>query len=74
MSTAVPLRRAVWSPTYRRPPLPTPRGEPRFGVDRGSLASVETLPEGVPAGAMLGATYPAWMASRKDAVEALSYD
>ena len=26
------------------------------------------------AGAMLGATYPAWMASRKDAVEALSYD
>jgi putative ABC transport system permease protein len=25
-------------------------------------------------GAMLGATYPAWMASRKDAVEALSYD
>jgi len=26
------------------------------------------------AGAMLGASYPAWMASRKDAVEALSYD
>src|SRR5215471_2691402 len=26
------------------------------------------------AGAMLGATYPAWLASRKDAVEALSYD
>jgi len=26
------------------------------------------------AGAMLGATYPAWMASRKDAMEALSYD
>lgn len=26
------------------------------------------------AGAILGATYPAWMASRKDAVEALSYD
>ena len=26
------------------------------------------------AGATLGATYPAWMASRKDAVEALSYD
>jgi len=26
------------------------------------------------AGAVLGATYPAWMASRKDAVEALSYD
>lgn len=26
------------------------------------------------AGAMLGATYPAWMASRKDAVEALSHD
>jgi putative ABC transport system permease protein len=25
-------------------------------------------------GAMLGASYPAWMASRKDAVEALSYD
>jgi len=25
-------------------------------------------------GAMLGATYPAWMASRKDAVEALSHD
>jgi putative ABC transport system permease protein len=26
------------------------------------------------AGAIIGATYPAWMASRKDAVEALSYD
>jgi len=26
------------------------------------------------AGAVLGASYPAWMASRKDAVEALSYD
>ncbi|HMD09793.1 MAG TPA: ABC transporter permease [Candidatus Acidoferrum sp.] len=26
------------------------------------------------AGAMLGASYPAWMASRKDPVEALSYD
>lgn len=26
------------------------------------------------AGAMLGASYPAWVASRKDAVEALSYD
>ena len=26
------------------------------------------------AGALLGATYPAWMASRKDAVEALAYD
>jgi putative ABC transport system permease protein len=26
------------------------------------------------AGAMFGASYPAWMASRKDAVEALSYD
>ncbi|PYT77441.1 MAG: ABC transporter permease [Acidobacteria bacterium] len=26
------------------------------------------------AGAMLGASYPAWMASHKDAVEALSYD
>jgi putative ABC transport system permease protein len=26
------------------------------------------------AGAIFGATYPAWMASRKDAVEALSYD
>jgi putative ABC transport system permease protein len=26
------------------------------------------------AGAILGASYPAWMASRKDAVEALSYD
>jgi len=26
------------------------------------------------AGAMLGASYPEWMASRKDAVEALSYD
>jgi putative ABC transport system permease protein len=26
------------------------------------------------AGAMLGASYPAWMASRKDAVEALAYD
>ena len=26
------------------------------------------------AGAMLGASYPAWLASRKDAVEALSYD
>ena len=26
------------------------------------------------AGAMLGASYPAWIASRKDAVEALSYD
>jgi putative ABC transport system permease protein len=26
------------------------------------------------AGAILGATYPAWLASRKDAVEALSYD
>jgi putative ABC transport system permease protein len=26
------------------------------------------------AGAVLGATYPAWMASRKDAVEALTYD
>ena len=25
-------------------------------------------------GALLGACYPAWMASRKDAVEALSYD
>jgi putative ABC transport system permease protein len=25
-------------------------------------------------GAMLGASYPAWIASRKDAVEALSYD
>jgi putative ABC transport system permease protein len=25
-------------------------------------------------GALLGATYPAWLASRKDAVEALSYD
>ena len=25
-------------------------------------------------GALLGATYPAWMASRKDAVEALAYD
>jgi putative ABC transport system permease protein len=25
-------------------------------------------------GALLGASYPAWMASRKDAVEALSYD
>jgi putative ABC transport system permease protein len=25
-------------------------------------------------GAILGASYPAWMASRKDAVEALSYD
>jgi len=25
-------------------------------------------------GAMLGASYPAWMASRKDAIEALSYD
>jgi hypothetical protein len=23
------------------PPLPTPRGEPRFGVDRGSIASDE---------------------------------
>ena len=26
------------------------------------------------AGALFGASYPAWMASRKDAVEALSYD
>lgn len=26
------------------------------------------------AGAMLGASYPAWLASRKDAVDALSYD
>ena len=26
------------------------------------------------AGAIFGASYPAWMASRKDAVEALSYD
>jgi putative ABC transport system permease protein len=26
------------------------------------------------AGALCGASYPAWMASRKDAVEALSYD
>jgi putative ABC transport system permease protein len=26
------------------------------------------------AGALLGASYPAWMASRKDAVEAISYD
>ena len=26
------------------------------------------------AGAIIGASYPAWMASRKDAVEALSYD
>jgi putative ABC transport system permease protein len=26
------------------------------------------------AGAVFGASYPAWMASRKDAVEALSYD
>jgi putative ABC transport system permease protein len=25
-------------------------------------------------GALLGASYPAWLASRKDAVEALSYD
>ena len=25
-------------------------------------------------GAILGAAYPAWMASRKDPVEALSYD
>jgi putative ABC transport system permease protein len=25
-------------------------------------------------GGLLGASYPAWMASRKDAVEALSYD
>jgi putative ABC transport system permease protein len=25
-------------------------------------------------GALFGASYPAWMASRKDAVEALSYD
>jgi putative ABC transport system permease protein len=25
-------------------------------------------------GAMIGASYPAWLASRKDAVEALSYD
>jgi putative ABC transport system permease protein len=25
-------------------------------------------------GAIAGASYPAWMASRKDAVEALSYD
>jgi putative ABC transport system permease protein len=25
-------------------------------------------------GALLGASYPAWMASRKDPVEALSYD
>jgi putative ABC transport system permease protein len=25
-------------------------------------------------GAMFGASYPAWMASRKDPVEALSYD
>jgi ABC-type lipoprotein release transport system permease subunit len=26
------------------------------------------------AGAILGASYPAWLASRKDPVEALSYD
>ena len=26
------------------------------------------------AGAVIGASYPAWLASRKDAVEALSYD
>ena len=26
------------------------------------------------AGAILGASYPAWVATRKDAVEALSYD
>jgi putative ABC transport system permease protein len=26
------------------------------------------------AGAVIGASYPAWMASRKDPVEALSYD
>jgi putative ABC transport system permease protein len=26
------------------------------------------------AGGLLGASYPAWMASRKDAIEALSYD
>jgi putative ABC transport system permease protein len=26
------------------------------------------------AGAIFGASYPAWIASRKDAVEALSYD
>jgi len=25
-------------------------------------------------GALLGASYPAWLASRKDAIEALSYD
>jgi putative ABC transport system permease protein len=25
-------------------------------------------------GGLLGATYPAWLASRKDAIEALSYD
>jgi putative ABC transport system permease protein len=26
------------------------------------------------AGGLLGASYPAWLASRKDAIEALSYD
>jgi len=25
-------------------------------------------------GGLLGASYPAWLASRKDAIEALSYD
>jgi hypothetical protein len=27
------------TPLRASPPLPTPRGEPRFGVDRGSIAS-----------------------------------